>query len=73
MNEDQLRGTWNELKGKVREQWAELTQDDVSEVNGNWEQLVGKLQTRYGLAKEQAAKDVNSWLEKINKELDKTK
>ena len=70
---DQLKGKWNELKGKVREQWAELTQDDLGEINGNFEQLVGKLQTRYGYAKDKAAKEVNNWLEKANKELEKTK
>jgi len=73
MNNDQFKGRWNELKGKVQEQWAEFTQDDIAEINGNWEQLVGKLQKRYGLAKEHAAEEVNKWLEHANKELDKTK
>lgn len=70
MNKDIFTGKWNEFKGKVRERWGELTDNDVEEINGNREQLLGKLQQRYGIAKDKALKDVNSWLESLNKELD---
>jgi uncharacterized protein YjbJ (UPF0337 family) len=71
MNDDFLKGKWNEFKGRVREQWAELTDDDVEEINGNREQLHGKLQQRYGLAKDRAAEEVNTWLEGLNREVDR--
>ena len=72
MNADILKGKWHEFKGKVREQWGELTDNDVEEINGNREQLVGKLQQRYGLAQDKAAKEINAWLENLNKELDRS-
>lgn len=72
MNNDVLTGKWTEFKGKLRERWAELTANDIEEINGNREQLLGKLQQRYGIAKEKALKDVNAWLESLNKELDRS-
>ena len=44
MNADQMKGSWKQLKGKVKEQWGKLTDDDLTVINGQQEQLVGKLQ-----------------------------
>jgi uncharacterized protein YjbJ (UPF0337 family) len=71
MNNDILKGQWTQFKGKVRERWAELSANDVDEINGNFEQLVGKVQQRYGMAKEQAMREVNSWLETANRNTDR--
>jgi uncharacterized protein YjbJ (UPF0337 family) len=62
MNRDTLKGQWMQLKGKVREKWGKLTDDDVAEVQGNVEQLVGKLQERYGYARDQAQQELDRWL-----------
>lgn len=72
MNTDILKGQWKEFKGKLRERWGELTDNDVEEINGNQEQLVGKLQQRYGMARERATTEVNSWLEMVNDEMDRS-
>ena len=61
MNKDQFSGKWHEIKGKVKEKWGKLTDDDIAQVNGKMEQLTGKLQKRYGWAKEQAEKEINNW------------
>jgi len=58
MNEDIFKGNWKQFKGKVREQWGKLTDDDMDVINGQREQLVGKLQERYGLARDEAANQV---------------
>jgi uncharacterized protein YjbJ (UPF0337 family) len=63
MNWDQIKGNWLQFKGKVREKWGDLTDDDLAVVEGNQEQLVGRIQERYGIAKEEAQKQVESWLE----------
>jgi uncharacterized protein YjbJ (UPF0337 family) len=63
MNRDVLKGQWTQLKGKVREQWGKLTDDEIDQVQGNAEQFIGKLQERYGHSREQAEKDVDRWLE----------
>jgi uncharacterized protein YjbJ (UPF0337 family) len=52
MNEDTLKGQWMQLKGKVREKWGKLTDDDLDQIQGKSEQLVGRLQERYGWALE---------------------
>jgi len=62
MNEDTLKGQWTQLKGKAREQWGKLTNDDLDQVQGQAEQLIGRIQERYGVAKEDARRQFDSWL-----------
>jgi len=62
MNEDIMQGKWTQLKGKVKEQWGKLTDDDIDQLDGKKDQLVGRVQERYGLAKDQAERDVDTWL-----------
>jgi uncharacterized protein YjbJ (UPF0337 family) len=58
MNADQIKGNWKQLKGKVKEQWGKLTDDDITVIDGEREQLLGKLQERYGYSKEQAEREL---------------
>jgi len=51
-NHQTLQGNWNEIKGKLRSKWGELTDDDVQVFNGNLEQLVGTIQRKTGEARE---------------------
>lgn len=62
MNQDIFQGRWNQIKGKVREKWGQLTDDDFTQIAGKKDQLVGRVQERYGLAKDQAEREVNEWL-----------
>lgn len=41
MNEDILQGTWKQIRGKVQEQWGELTDDDLDKIQGKSDQMVG--------------------------------
>ena len=52
MNRDRAEGNWKQLKGKIKEQWGELTDDDLLSINGSRERLMGKLQERYGKSRE---------------------
>lgn len=61
MNRDTFEGNWKQLKGRVKEQWGKLTDDDLDVIAGKRDQLVGKLQERYGLAKEAAQKEIESF------------
>ena len=63
MNEDTLTGQWNQLKGKARQKWGELTDDDLDVIQGQSEQLVGRIQERYGLARDEAERQVRDWLD----------
>jgi uncharacterized protein YjbJ (UPF0337 family) len=60
--QDIIPGKWHELKGKVRQQWGKLTDDDLALLNGKTEELVGVLQQRYGYGKAQAEIEINQWL-----------
>jgi len=62
MNSDQFQGKWKQLKGRVRERWGNLTDDDVDVIQGQRDQLVGRVQERYGIAKEEAQKQVDEWM-----------
>ena len=62
MNWDQISGTWKEFKGKVRERWGKLTDDDLDVVAGKRDQMIGLLQKRYGYAKEEAEKHLDEFI-----------
>lgn len=61
MNKDEISGNWKQIKGKAKEQWGKLTDDDMTVIEGKRDQLVGKIQERYGYAKDQAEKEVGDW------------
>lgn len=60
MNKDIAEGKWTQFKGKMRENWGKLTDDEIEETKGNAQQLAGLLQERYGLAKDEAEKEIDS-------------
>jgi len=61
MNKDTLKGDWRILKGKIKERWGKLTDDDLTEINGEREQLLGRIQKKYGIAKERAEQELAEW------------
>lgn len=58
--EDQIRGDWNDVKGKAKEQYGELTDDDVMVAEGKEDQFVGNLQKKLGKTKEEVMEWINS-------------
>ena len=61
MNKDEIGGNWKQCKGKAKEKWGKLTDDDMTVIEGKRDQLVGRIQERYGYAKDQAEKEVTDW------------
>ena len=55
-NMQQLKGSWNELLGKAKEHWGNLTDDDLNVVEGNIDQLIGRIQKRTGEARNAVSK-----------------
>jgi len=51
VNQQTLQGNWNELKGKLREKWGQLTNEDLQMAQGNVDQLVGLIQRKTGEAR----------------------
>lgn len=61
MNEDRIQGNWKQVKGKVKEQWGKLTDDDLDVIAGKRDQLLGRIQERHGIAKDEAERQVEDF------------
>jgi uncharacterized protein YjbJ (UPF0337 family) len=61
MNHDRIEGSWKQLKGKVKEQWGKLTDDDIDVISGKRDQLLGRIQQRHGIAKDEAERQVEKF------------
>jgi uncharacterized protein YjbJ (UPF0337 family) len=62
MNWDQIEGKWKEYKGKVKQQWGNLTDDDLDRIDGRRDEVAGLIQQRYGKTKAEAERAVDDWL-----------
>lgn len=58
---DKLKGNWNQLKGKVKQAYGDLTDDDLTYAEGKEDELLGKIQEKTGKTKEQ----VKSWIDSL--------
>ena len=65
MDWNRILGIWKQFRGKVKEKWGKLTDDDLAVINGRRDQLEGKIQERYGIAKDQVRSDVDTWLKSL--------
>ena len=65
MNADILAGKWKQLRGRAKEQWADLTDDDLTKAEGSYDKLVGTIQARYGYARDRAKAEVDAWMNGI--------
>jgi uncharacterized protein YjbJ (UPF0337 family) len=61
MNWDRIEGNWKQFKGKAREKWGKLTDNDWELIAGKKDQLVGRIQERYGISKDEAQKQADEW------------
>jgi uncharacterized protein YjbJ (UPF0337 family) len=66
MDWNRVEGNWKQLKGRAKQQWGKLTDDDLTAAAGRREELAGKIQERYGVAKEAAQKQVDEWARKAD-------
>lgn len=57
----QLKGKWNEIKGKVKQAYADLTDDDLTYQEGKDDELLGKLQQKTGKGRDELVK----WLKEL--------
>lgn len=63
MNELQLKGNWNVLKGKLKQKYGELTDDDLIYVEGKENELFGTLQKKTGKTKDELSDELNDWID----------
>jgi uncharacterized protein YjbJ (UPF0337 family) len=63
MNKLQVKGDWNVAKGKLKQKWAKLTDDDLTYVEGKQDELIGRIQKRTGEERAAIEKAVHEALE----------
>lgn len=61
MNWDTVQGRWKEMKGKARQKWSKITDDEFERIAGKREELEGTLQRVYGKTKDQVKKEVDEF------------
>jgi uncharacterized protein YjbJ (UPF0337 family) len=61
MNWDRIEGNWKQFRGKAKEQWGKLTDDDFDVIAGKRDQLVGRIQEQYGISKDEAERQVQTF------------
>lgn len=71
MNWNTIEGNWKQFRGKIRQQWGKLTDDDLDRIAGKRTELIGRLQERYGKTREAADEMVDEWLARVKKTSEK--
>lgn len=61
MDWNQVVAKWNLFKGSVKQEWGELTDDDLDYIAGTRDKLIGRLQEKYGVSKEEAERRAERW------------
>jgi uncharacterized protein YjbJ (UPF0337 family) len=64
MNRDIVGGKWQQLRGKVKEQWGKLTDDDLTTAEGKFDKLSGLIRERYGYTREKAEDELDRFYKK---------
>ncbi|MBL7856482.1 MAG: CsbD family protein [Cyclobacteriaceae bacterium] len=59
MNNLQLKGTWNEMKGKLKQKYASLTDDDLILLEGKEDELYGRIQKKLGKTRAEIEKEIS--------------
>jgi uncharacterized protein YjbJ (UPF0337 family) len=60
MNKLQFKGSWNEIKGKLKQSYGNLTDDDLTFAEGKEDELLGRLQKRLGKSKDEVRKMIEA-------------
>ncbi len=61
MNWDRIQGNWSQWKGRIRERWGKLTDDQLDVIGGRREQLAGSIQELYGITRDEAERQLRNW------------
>ncbi len=65
MNWDRVEGNWKQMTGQVKQQWGNLTDDDMTKLSGKRDELEGALQARYGYEKDKARQEIDDWMSRM--------
>ncbi|WP_150466228.1 CsbD family protein [Francisella sp. SYW-9] len=65
MNKHQVQGKWEQVKAKIKEKYADFTDDELLQVEADSEKLVGYLQEKYGMTKEKAREEASKFKDSL--------
>lgn len=68
MEWNQIEGQWDKVKGKFKDKWGKLTDDDLMQIKGKRDVLVGQLKKNYGIQKEEAEKQIDEFSRNLEKD-----
>ena len=54
-------GRWDQVRGRIRETWGDVTDDDIDSTRGNWDQLVGRIKERTGESADAVERKLREW------------
>lgn len=60
MEKQQIKGAWNEIKGKLKQKYAQLTDDDLRYAEGKEDEMYGRLQQKLGKTRDEIKKELDS-------------
>lgn len=60
MEKQQMKGSWNEVKGKLKQKYGQLTDDDLTYAEGKEDEMYGRLQQRLGKTKEEIKREIDT-------------
>ena len=60
MDSNRIKGNWNEIKGKLKQKYADLTDDDLKYAEGKEDELYGRLQQKLGKTKDEVKREINN-------------
>ena len=69
MDWTRVEGNWKQMRGRAKERWGKLTDDDLTAIAGRRDQLEGLIQERYGYAREKARREIEDWYRSMESNL----
>ncbi|MDG3583578.1 MULTISPECIES: CsbD family protein [Galbibacter] len=58
MNTEELKGKWNQIKGKIKQKYGDLTDDDLTFAEGKFDEMLGRVQEKTGKTKEELREEI---------------
>lgn len=61
MTNEEIKGNWNQIKGKVKQNYGDLTDDDLTFAEGKFDEMLGRIQEKTGKTKEELREEIAKW------------
>lgn len=73
LNAQEVRGQWDQLRGKIKQKWGQLTDDDLQIIGGNVDELVGRIHEKTGVAREHVEKFIGELSEQTTSTIERAR